>query len=96
MARSYRGHQKLDVSRGDLVTVALQGDLGKPRPALVIQSDVFQALPSITHRSKNGGHCTSRSWGRQWLSSFQLKPGVPSDTHETTYQQKLGLFCLRP
>ena len=26
--------------RGDIVTVALQGDFGKPRPALVIQSDV--------------------------------------------------------
>ena len=34
--------------RGDLVTVALQGDLGKPRPALVIQSDLFNAHPSIT------------------------------------------------
>ena len=29
--------------RGDLVTVALQGDLGKPRPALVVQSDLFNA-----------------------------------------------------
>jgi mRNA interferase MazF len=27
--------------RGDLVTVAVQGDFGKPRPALVIQSDLF-------------------------------------------------------
>lgn len=27
--------------RGELVTVATQGDFGKPRPALVIQSDVF-------------------------------------------------------
>lgn len=27
--------------RGDLVTVAIQGDFGKPRPALVIQSDLF-------------------------------------------------------
>ena len=27
--------------RGDLVTVALAGDFGKPRPALVIQSDLF-------------------------------------------------------
>jgi len=34
--------------RGDLVTVALQGDLGKPRPALVIQSDLFDTHPSIT------------------------------------------------
>ena len=33
--------------RGDLVTVALQGDLGKPRPALVIQSDLFAAHPSV-------------------------------------------------
>jgi mRNA interferase MazF len=27
--------------RGDLVTIALQGDYGKPRPALVVQSDAF-------------------------------------------------------
>lgn len=33
--------------RGDLVTVALQGDLGKPRPALVIQSDLFNVHPSV-------------------------------------------------
>ena len=34
--------------RGDLVTVAAPGDYGKPRPALVIQSDLFEALPSVT------------------------------------------------
>jgi mRNA interferase MazF len=34
--------------RGDLLTIALQGDLGKPRPALVIQSDLFDAHPSVT------------------------------------------------
>jgi mRNA interferase MazF len=34
--------------RGDLVTVALQGDLGKQRPALVIQSDLFDVHPSVT------------------------------------------------
>ena len=33
--------------RGDLVTVALQGDMGKPRPALVVQSDLFGAHPSV-------------------------------------------------
>jgi mRNA interferase MazF len=27
--------------RGDLVTVALQGSHGKPRPALIVQSDTF-------------------------------------------------------
>lgn len=34
--------------RGDLVTVALQGDYGKPRPALVVQSDLFNEHPSVT------------------------------------------------
>ena len=35
--------------RGDLLTVALQGDLGKPRPALVLQSDLFnETHPSVT------------------------------------------------
>ena len=36
------------LTRGDLVTVALHGDYGKPRPALVIQSDLFGNHPSIT------------------------------------------------
>jgi len=36
------------VKRGDLVTVALSGDYGKPRPALVVQSDLFSAHPSVT------------------------------------------------
>ena len=33
--------------RGDLITVALRGDLGKPRPALVVQSDLFDEHPSV-------------------------------------------------
>lgn len=33
--------------RGDLVTVVLQGDYGKPRPALVIQADQFAAAGSV-------------------------------------------------
>jgi mRNA interferase MazF len=33
--------------RGDLVTVSLPGDYGKPRPALVIQSDLLGELESV-------------------------------------------------
>ena len=33
---------------GDLVTVALRGDQGKPRPALVVQSDQYGELGSVT------------------------------------------------
>jgi len=36
------------VTHGDLVTIALPGNYGKPRPALVIQSDLFDAHPSVT------------------------------------------------
>lgn len=36
------------MKRGDLVTIALQGDLGKPRPALIIQADWFAAHGSVT------------------------------------------------
>ncbi|OOG21468.1 growth inhibitor PemK [Thioalkalivibrio denitrificans] len=36
------------MKRGDLITVAMQGDYGKPRPALVIQSDFFDNHPSVT------------------------------------------------
>lgn len=35
------------IRRGDLIVIALAGDYGKPRPALVIQDDAFSALESI-------------------------------------------------
>ena len=34
--------------RGDLVTVAMQGEFGKPRPALVIQANQFSEHNSAT------------------------------------------------
>lgn len=34
--------------RGDFVTVSMQGDFGKPRPALVIQSDQFSEHTTVT------------------------------------------------
>jgi mRNA interferase MazF len=38
----------LEVKRADLVTIALSGDYGKPRPALVVQADTFDALTFVT------------------------------------------------
>jgi mRNA interferase MazF len=35
------------VRRGDIVTVAVSGDYGKPRPALVIQSDWLDETDSV-------------------------------------------------
>ena len=35
------------MKRGCLVTVAVSGDYGKPRPALVAQADAFDRHPSV-------------------------------------------------
>ena len=37
----------MDLKRGEIVIAVLAGDYGKPRPALVVQSDLFNA----THAS---------------------------------------------
>ncbi|MGD9878752.1 MAG: type II toxin-antitoxin system PemK/MazF family toxin [Reyranella sp.] len=37
------------LNRGDVVTVALPGNFGKPRPAVIVQSDTFNAShPTIS------------------------------------------------
>jgi len=36
------------MKRGDFVTISMPGDFGKPRPALVIQADPFDAHTSTT------------------------------------------------
>ena len=40
--------QDPNFTRFHQVTIALSGDYGKPRPALVIESDLFAAHPSVT------------------------------------------------
>ena len=42
-----RRHTRLEIARGDIVVAVLPGDYGKGRPALVVQSDAFNA----THAS---------------------------------------------
>ena len=36
------------MKRGDLVAVILPGAYGKPRPAVIIQSDRYEAMESVT------------------------------------------------
>jgi mRNA interferase MazF len=36
------------MKRGDIVTVSMPGDYGKPRPALIVQSDLFDEHPSLS------------------------------------------------
>jgi mRNA-degrading endonuclease toxin of MazEF toxin-antitoxin module len=44
--------------RGELVTLTLQGDFGKPRPALVIQADAFSEQATVSHH----GSTQHRQW----------------------------------
>ena len=39
---------RLALKRGDLITVVIPGAYGKPRPAIVLQSDLFEWHPSIS------------------------------------------------
>ncbi len=36
------------MKRGDFVTIAMPGDSGRPRPALVVQAGRFEALATVT------------------------------------------------
>ena len=36
------------MKQGDIIAVSLPGDYGKPRPAVIIQSDAFEHLNSVT------------------------------------------------
>ncbi len=38
----------MEINRGDLIIVALAGDYGKPIPGLVVQSDAFREMPTVT------------------------------------------------
>ncbi len=36
------------MQRGDFLTIAIPGDFGKPRPALIIQADSFKEMATVT------------------------------------------------
>jgi mRNA interferase MazF len=38
----------LEVKRGDIIRIVLQGDFGKPRPAVIVQADDFSEIPSLS------------------------------------------------
>jgi len=45
------------VKRGDIVVCALAGDFGKPRPAVVVQSDLFNPTHASTVVCPITSHC---------------------------------------
>jgi len=61
----------INVKRGDIVAIAIGGDYGKPRPALVIQSDKFDAIPSVTVL-----RMTSEVHEEEYLLRITVQPSV--------------------
>ena len=67
--------------RGDLVLVATPGDYGKPRPSLIVQSDLFQEHPSVTV-------CLLTSHLRQTpLIRYEVEPSVDNGLTATSQVQ---------
>jgi mRNA-degrading endonuclease toxin of MazEF toxin-antitoxin module len=67
------------LKRGDLVVVALPGDYGKPRPALIVQADLFnETHASITIVPVTSTLVTRRSsallWSRRKRTAYVRCP----------------------
>ncbi len=81
--------------RGDIVTVALQGDQGKPRPALVVQSDLFSELPAITLLPITGTMVDAGVFRVPVAASSQIglatRSQIMVDKPQTSSRGKVGL-----
>ena len=70
------------MTRGDFVTIAMQGDFGKPRPALVVQADQFNAHASVTVLPVTGTLVATP------LLRVTVQPGAGNGLHHITRRAK--------
>ena len=71
------------IRRGQFVTVAVPGDYGKPRPALIVQSDLFAELPSFVV-------CPLTSMLRTDADQFRLEV-EPSPTNGLRHRSQIAI-----
>ncbi len=67
------------MKRGDVVVVALQGDLGKPRPAVVVESDLLAPADNILV-CPGTSHIVEGSTKRRLLIQPDAKNGLRQPT----------------
>jgi mRNA interferase MazF len=80
------------MTRGDLVVVSLPGDYGKPRPALVVQSDLFAEHPSLTVLPVTS-HLVEAPLLRVGIgaeSGLQLLSQIQIDKPQTPRRERIG------
>ena len=82
------------MTRGDVVTVAVPGDYGKPRPAVIVQTDAFPA----THTSVVVCQMTSALADVSFRVTVEASPGnglqatsqIMADKPITVRREKIG------
>jgi mRNA interferase MazF len=69
----------MDLKRGDIVVCAVSGDYGKPRPAVVVQSDLF----NLTHGSVTLCPITSHLIDTP-LFRLNVAPAIENGLHQSS------------
>lgn len=75
--------------RGDIVTVVIQGDYGKPRPALIIQSDLFSDH-AITSDRRDSAPLFRLNVEPGADNGLRLPGQIMVDKAQTVQREKIG------
>lgn len=82
------------MKRGDLVTVALQGALGKPRPAVIVQATWVDGLKTVTVLLLTSDLTTAQTFRilvePTVANGLMLHSQVMADKCTTVLQSKVG------
>jgi mRNA interferase MazF len=91
----------MDLKRGDVVVCALSGDYGKPRPAVVVQSDLFNSTHASITICPITSHIVAAPLFRLEVASTQ-ENGLKQESqimvdklttlHKDKIQQKIGMI----
>ena len=85
----------MSLRRGDVVTVAVSGDYGKPRPAVVVQSDAFPEQHASVVVCQMTSQLTDRLDFRVTVAPTELNglhttSQIMADKPVTVQRQKIG------
>lgn len=87
------------MTRGDLVTLAINGDYGKPRPALIIQSDEYADLDSVTvlrlTSDVDDQHMLRVTVVPSAENGLKLRSQIMIDKAATTLRERIGRIIGR-
>ena len=85
------------MKRGDVVTVAAAGDYGKPRPAVIVQTDAFPASHASVVVCQMTSECSDAPDFRVTVdptakNGLRVKSQVMADKSVTIRRERIGLM----